>query len=214
MEKITVLNDLRDLCIKPQNFFTRYKDAKVTKIWLFPIAFILLCITFWVDKVDRVLLKSISSESSNLLVQNWLSYWGLSIVSGIMAGILMYYLGGWFYNLRVKWSKGEDSPELSRSIYIYSYLFIWVSTFIITLVDTILYKTPIDVYTVEFQAKILEAGLIVLSWIVIIHSLFISYKAVTLIKWISKIRAIIWFIVLPFCTYALVIWSIFQMLIS
>jgi len=139
--------------------------------------------------VTRVSLNGFVLSSFN----HWLSYWAITIPIGIGLATAWFYIGGWFYDLRVRLSGGKSDIETSRFINLYTMAV--PSCFLIMLVTlrTAVEEAPMPhlvyspVHTFGFTVLFfLSAWSIVVSfWSVITH-----FK-------INTVSAVAWFLVVP-----------------
>lgn len=95
-----------------------------------------LLLAIWIVGIGSAADRLTSSNSST-----WGEVWAIAIFGGILAGAITYYIAGWFYHVRVGWSKGTGTIDTSRNIYIFSSLPIAVAG-IGTLFFTFNYETP------------------------------------------------------------------------
>ena len=146
---------------------------------------------------------------------DWIWYWVMVGIVWVISGYIIYLLWVWFYKLRIKWSKWEDSPLLAKKIYIYNILFVALVSIVITICDTFYYSSPVLSYKNTESWYMFESYLSVLVCVLLFHSLYISYKWVMLVPNIKKWRALIWFVILPAIFYSFVlIWSILLLLLK
>ena len=124
---------------------------------------------------------------------------------GVFGAFFVWFIGGWFYNLRLFWSGAGDFDKVNgRLIYVFSNLVVAIPHIIVLLVSATYYQD----YASAFNAEEYWSSLIIIFpfW-----AIYVSYKAIlanfTVIKW----KAIIWFVILPVLLYMLafgvVVWA-------
>lgn len=197
---------LQQLFLRPQDFFKQHMKQDIMKLPFSGVAIFLFVVFWWLDRAERILLKAIGRQDGdtimNYIAEEWMFYWILVFTGGIITGWLMYLLGGWFFWLRIKWSKWKITNEEHRNIFLYSFFFITLAYAIVTLIDTFLYSSPLETYTSEqLVSQLIETLWFFVIFITISHSLFMSYKGVMQIEWVVKGRAIVWFVILPALYY-------------
>ena len=157
-----------------------------------------LLLVIWVlgigSTIDRI---SISDFSS------WGEVWVSVIFGGILAGAMAYYIGGWFYHVRVGWSKGTGEIDTSRNIYTFSSLPISVVVIGSLIFNQMAYGSDyFDTYYSDASRVDMIFGLLAIA--AIGYSFYISYRAVREIMNVQKSRAIWWFVVAPAIFYVLI----------
>lgn len=176
--------------------FTKFsKEYLVTKspkyLWL----------AIWVMGLGSTTSNLTSSDSTS-----WSEVWTIAAFGGILAGAIAYYIAGWFYHVRVQWSKGKGSIDTSRNIYIFSSLPIAVTSIASLVFNQLSYGSDyFSSYSTDASGVDLVFAL--LSFAAIIYSIVISYRAVREVMHVEKRRAIGWFIVAPAIFYFAVLFS-------
>ncbi len=154
-----------------------------------------LWLAIWVIGLGSATGNLTSSDSTG-----WSEVWTIAVFGGILAGAIAYYIAGWFYNVRVQWSKGQGGIDTARNIYIFSSLPIAVTSIASLLFNQLSYGSDyFTSYSTDASSVDLIFGL--LSFAAIIYSIVISYRAVREVMHAEKRRAIGWFVVAPAIFY-------------
>ena len=148
--------------------------------------------------IDRMDLR-LSRGFDNLPGESWTIYWLFVVIGGMVGGVAYYYIGMWWYGLRLKWA-GVDSasPKFVRGVYLFSVQVLAVPWIVAAGVDTVVHKTPLAAIHSES------------TWIGMLLLIFpfwavgVSYVGVRTFFRARKGPAIFWFLVLPGFYYALI----------
>lgn len=137
----------------------------------------------------------------------WSDVWTTVIAGGILTGALGWYIAGAIYHWRVKWSKGQGNINTARNIYIFSSLPIAAAWIGMLLFNQIAYGGDyITIYSSNFST--VDTIFILLILAAVIYSIYISYRVVRGVLKSEKVRAVVWFIVLPVLYYlAIIFWA-------
>jgi hypothetical protein len=199
------------LVFHPKKFFSETFDGRSS-----PFLFITIAIYGMSKAMDRVDQQFVKADLRGNLDQyewlnNWPTYWIFILVMGAISGYIFYLLGGWFYNLRIKWSGGTSDREKAKFLFLYpefvpSLIYV-LNTAIYMLGSPIPYDAYSDLTTGE------AIGLI-LMLTATYYSIRISYIGVTTTTDVSVQRARIWFLILPIVVYTLAFGAIFGVMIS
>lgn len=131
-----------------------------------------LLLAIWLLGIGSAADRLTSSDSSS-----WGEVWAIVLIGGILAGALAYYIGGWFYHVRVGWSKGTGSIDTARNIYTFSSLPISVTAIASLFFNHLAYGSDyFDTYYSEASSVDVIFGLLVLA--AIAYSIYISYRGV------------------------------------
>ena len=207
-ENPSLLDSLKELLIKPQKFFKENIKTDFQDMPFFEAVIFIFFLSKGINRLEKVLTKSAywsGNYNDSFFATDWMFYWVLVVVAWVIAWYIYLLIWSWFYNLRIKWSKWEDSPLLAKKIYLYSWFFVALIAVLITIWDTIFYSSPIEVYnfegTLSTFVDYVEIFLSILLIVALYHSVYISYKSVMIVKGINKFRAMIWFNILPIIIY-------------
>lgn len=185
------------------NFFQYFKEcftnfSKFAKEHLTISSPKYLIIAIWIFGMGNAIDRITSSDSSS-----WGEVWAIVIFGGILSGALGYYIGGWFYHVRIGWSKGKSTIDTARNIYTFSSLPIAVVAICSLIFNQMAYGSDyFNTYHTDASSVDMIFGL--LSLVAIAYSIYISYKAVKDVTQAEKGRSIWWFIVAPAIFYILI----------
>ncbi len=202
-----------DLFFRPKKFFeTNWKD-KSLYLRYFPLAFLIYGTAFGIDRLDYAFFKAdvIGGDSAifNSIINSWGGYWLVAIVGGMAGGYLIYLIGSWFFNLRLKLSKGTSDMEKSRFIFLYSSVIPSSIIIFITLVSTLFEDKP---YEMNYEFIVWDIISIFLMIFILFYSVYVSYTGVRTITDVSKWPSVFWFLILPVIYYFLQLLSIVKIL--
>jgi len=172
------------------DFSKKYLTTKNPKYLLF---------TIWIVGIGTAMDRIIGSSSD---YSSWGEGWAIALFGGILSGAIAYYIAGWFYNVRIKWSKGKDDLDTSRHIYIFASLPIALSTILSFLFNQMAYG---DEYFYSYDATTVDVIFLFVFIVALFISIRMGYKAAREVMGADKGRAIGWFIVAPTIFYVLVI---------
>lgn len=160
-----------------------------------------LLFVVWVVGVGTVADRVIGSSSD---YSTWGEAWAIALFGGILSGALVYFIGGWFYDVRVGWSKGNRNVDTSRNIYAFSSLPIALLSILSFIFNHMAYGDDyFSSYAYDGSAVDI---LVFLAFIpVAIFAIRMGYKAAREVMGAEKSRAIWWFAVAPGVFYALII---------
>jgi hypothetical protein len=157
-----------------------------------PYLFIIIWVVGIASAIDRVS----SFESSS-----WGEVWAIVLIGGLITGYLQYWIGGAIYHLRVKWSKGGDNYDASRNLNMFTGIPIAIASISSLILNTLIYGND---YFESGGGSSIDILFFFIILAAIAYSIRLSYKGVMFMQNTQKIRAIIWFIVVPAIFYVLV----------
>ena len=160
-----------------------------------------LLLAIWLLGIGSAADRLTSSDSSS-----WGEVWAIVLVGGILAGALAYYIGGWFYHVRVGWSKGTGSIDTARNIYTFSSLPISVTAIGSLIFNHLAYGSDYFV-TYAYDASSVDVIFGLLALAAIGYSIYISYRGVRDVMHVQKGLGIFWFVVAPAIFYVLILAS-------
>ena len=184
------------LFIKPSHFFTTFEDLAQPLPLL--VATLCLGVASMVDRIEQHILRAemgqgVSgwSELSPWLLHSWTTLWIALLLLGVLNVPLFWYLGGWWYRLRLKWSAATALDSLRpRLLFVYSSLVYALPVVLVMIGETLLFPN----YRLARDAE----G----SWTLIFvalsfWSVVVSYCGATKTFALARRKALIWFLLLP-----------------
>ena len=187
-EKVNFFHYIKECYTDFNTFCRKYLGAKnppylLVLIWFFGMG----------SAADR-LVGSLQDYSS------WGEIWAIVLIGGVLAGAIGYYVGGWWYNVRVGWSKGKENVEMARGIYLFTSLPISLTSILMLLFNQMSYgQDYLDSYYSE--ASTVDVLFLFVFLAALVYTIRLSYKAVRELMGVERKRAIGWFIVLPAVFY-------------
>jgi hypothetical protein len=199
------IKNLFHLYFNPAKFFSRLGLLE-SKLALLFITYSLGMMAT-VELLDVYFLSGIVRDSLNFrLFSNWLCYWKMVLVLGLILGLLYWVIGGWWFNLRIKWSGASKINNFhGRIIYVYSLFIVVLPILLCVLLITALFKNYITIYDLFVTAHnsgsiwMIATGLMFV--IPLLWSIFVSYKAVVNCFKVSRGKSIFWFVIVPAIFY-------------
>ncbi len=194
--------NLLSLFFRPTQFFSSEIALGRTPFvlgvtWVVGIAYAL-------GRIDQELLRAEFERArpywasfGHLLTDSWLSFWPILLVYGALSALAIWYFGGWWYKVRVRWS-GDPAPDpgTARIVYIYASFVAAAPTFVALLGQTLLYANYGEAYAAE---ELWPTLLLVFPF----WGCIVSYRGVTAVFEVVRKRALVWFVILPFLVYLL-----------
>src|SRR5918996_492524 len=134
-----------------------------------------------------------------MLTGSWASFWTFVVLIGALGAVFIWYLGGWWYNLRLRWSgAGDFARREGRLVYTFAGL--------VPAIPGLAYVLGGTLLTTDYQTlwNADEAWALLLLafpfWGVIV-----SYLGVRTRFAVRPGPARVWFLILPLLVYAIVI---------
>ncbi|MBI2966295.1 MAG: YIP1 family protein [Bacteroidetes bacterium] len=197
----------------PDDFFQKYLPGN--KKWppYFVLTLIVFGISYGIDRIDAQLIKN--DLKGNLdeipFINNWLGYWIMAIIGGVMGGSILYLIGSWFFNVRLKWSKGTGNITKSRFIFLYSgVIYGWV-IILVTFTGMLLNPKP---YDPDSDINLWDLSTLCIQLFFVYYSIYVSYCGVRSITDADKFRRKIWFLILPVVFYTILYITLFVLVFN
>lgn len=187
------LDSIVDLLLRPEQFFRAYLEAR-------PNAFPLLAMWFvgMGTVINRAGSRLMMAEAQGTgatsgfggFVSDWSAFWGLTIVGGLVTGLLVWLIWGWWYRMRLLLSGAQNpDPTKARLVFIHAQL-IWSVPLILTALAQV---TAYDSYQASY-----DSASFALVWMTApIWSAFVSYRGAIGCFDVDRKKARIWFLILP-----------------
>jgi len=180
------INFWKDLFINPKEFFMKNIGNDNQQPAYFTLAIIVFGIGHGIDRLDIQLTKyDLKGKLDDVeFINNWIGYWLFAVIGGIIGGYILYLIGGWFFNVRLKWSKGSSDINKSRYIYLYSGVVSSAVIILITIISMFLNNKP---YDPESEFNLWELTSLILLLIFLYYSVYVSYSGVRTITDAEKL---------------------------
>ncbi len=117
---------------------------------------------------------------------------GVAAAAGVLGAVMYFYIGGWWYRLRLRWSGAKDpDARLARRVYLYASTVCTLPAVVAVGVNVATYPTPIASAsgggtTWDFVV------LLALLW-----SVVTSYIGVRVVFGVKGLLPALWFLILP-----------------
>jgi len=146
---------LVDLFVRPRSFFSRnlalgHTPSVVLVTWCYGISNA-------IDRVDTELLRSELGRPrpgwellGPLVAESWLGFWLWILAGGALGGLFLWWVGGWWYRLRLRWS-GAAAPDkrLARLLLVYSSFVFAGPAVVAAVIRTLAYPNYAAAYAAE-----------------------------------------------------------------
>ena len=200
-ESIASLKRLTQLFLRPKLFFSDFKMLNRESTYIFTY---IAAMYVFMDRMDSQLIKTEaltggSLEKYDWLIHTWIKYWGFTAIASIFIAFFVWFVYGWWYEMRLKWSGVEnESSLLIKQVNAMQICVVAIPVVLITLVQTFIYEN----YEAAFVAPEIYSGLIILFFL--IYSCWVSYVAVRTVFNANRF-ALFWFFIMPLLFYVGVI---------
>lgn len=191
---------LVDLFIRPRHFFSGQLALGKTPYavligWCYGAA-------SSIERIDSNLLRAEMDHArpgwdqlAPYIVESWPGFWAYVLVSGALAGLALWWLGGWWFTIRLRWSGANDPDRrMARLVMIYSAFVQAGPTVLGALIETAEFSSYAEAHASDEPFSLLL--LIFPFW-----SIAASYSGVRSVFRVSGWRPRLWFLVLPVVVY-------------
>lgn len=184
---------------QPRKFFTEHFDNERSPyLWL---VLGVVGVSRAAERLNMQLLTQFNRKRGPFnLVENipdWTSYWGFAICYGLFGGLIYYFLGGWWYNVRIGWAGGEKDSKTARFLFLYSEFIPLVFSLYHSVHESFQHDTPLDAVLERDHSKPLLLAIALASLV----SVFVSWRGVVTVTRASTFGALTWFFILPMMIY-------------
>jgi len=185
------------LLLKPQAFFK--EDFKNSDSPFFLFVLMIYGFSDQLGRMDKQMLKIANGREDLIgIADSWTHYTLITILMGLMAGFLYYYIGGWWFNTRIGFCGGQKDVKSSRFIFLYSFFPFSLFNAIMFIPTLVKHNTPLDAYLSDDPIEI------IVSWVAIalmFYTLRISYQGAKTVFQIDNFKTKLWFLILPAAFY-------------
>jgi len=198
-------SDLLDLFTRPRVFFAANIDLGESK-FLIPVVWV-LGISAQMDRVDTEIFRSEMGESRALwdllepLINGpWHWFWLFCLGLGMLSGAIIYWIGGWWYRVRLRFSGAPEETETAapRHVYCWSSLVVALPYVLLVIGYTVAYPS----YAAAYHSGELVSSVLPL---LIFWSVVVSYVGATTRFSLSGWKPRLWFLILPALFYLVLI---------
>ncbi len=130
-----------------------------------------------------------------IVLGSWTGFWTWVAVIGAAGGLFAWWIGGWWYRMRLSFSGARDPDRrLARLVLVYTSFVFAGPSVLVALAYTILYEN----YRVAYEtAELLPLVLVFF----VFWSVLTSYTGAITVFDVSRWRARLWFLILPVLVY-------------
>lgn len=191
---------LRRLFLSPTEYF---KSAPLDQGYAWLLVAWLSGITSVIGRVDQRMLRAdlggTGADSMAGAVDSWPTFWGFVLGFGVLWAAWNWWIGGWWYRVRLRWSGAVDAdPRQARLVYMFAGVVFTLPTVLYTIVQSAVHAN----YRAAWQA---EAGWDAIILVFVFWSVVVSWRGVLAVFPVRRTRALWWFAVLPASLYAIVL---------
>jgi hypothetical protein len=196
------------LFIRPRRFWenTAYDNSP----WLALLIIWCLGISYNLGRISHRFMKGeigLTQEAlPNIILQSWPILWAIILFSGAFSGILVWWIGGGWYRIRLDLASDERRAEfpggrsayqrLARVVYSYSGFVTAGPQVFYLLLCTMIYPN----YQAAYQANsVFDLPLVFLPF----WAVWVSYLGVITLFPVKRWKATAWFLILPYTLYGL-----------
>jgi hypothetical protein len=192
---------LVDLFLRPRRFFGEVALGKTPYV-----VFVTWCygIASAIERVDEEMLREQIgrprpgwSQISPYVTESWIGFWTWALVAGVIGGLFLWHVGGWWYAVRLRWS-GVDAPDrrMARLAFTYSAFIASAPVILAAALRTAVFPNHLAAFHSE---EMWSLGLLVFPF----WSLLASFAAATELFPVRRGRALLWFALLPGAFYVI-----------
>ena len=188
-------NKFLEFALKPEVFFQNHMKIDLLEMPYIKTVILLYVIGIFWDRYEKLLM--------------WVDLLPIMVIVIIffISVNIYFYLGSFFYNIRVCLSWGTKNVKLSRKLYSKIYLNIFFVLIGLVIWSNYLIWNWRDLFSISLNIT-LSMSMLILIFLWTYHSIYISYRSITKLSDVKKIRAIIFFLILPiiFSTIFILLW--------
>jgi hypothetical protein len=184
--------DLLDLFIRPARFFAvraRQLGGPALKLVAWAGG-----MNYAFGRIERQMVRADlgrESGTASIVSGSWPKFWALALVAGLLSAVAAWYIGAWWYRVRLRWSGDANAPiDRARTVYLYAGLIWAVPNIIWNLGDTVRFP---DFATAWADESAWDLLLLLFP----IWSVWASYRGVRAVFAVRPGRARFWFLIMP-----------------
>jgi hypothetical protein len=194
---------LADLFFRPRLFFQSVNLGQ-GRAWLAAIWIVGMSGT--IDRIDRNLIQSDLGRArpgwdtfGSVITESWIPFWTVVMLGGALSAVFIWYIGGWWYNVRLRWSGAGDFPRREGRL-------VYTFTGLVTAIPGLAYAMIATALAPNYQAAwdAEETWSIVLL-VFPFWGVIVSYLGVRTKFAVRPTPARVWFLILPLLVYAIVV---------
>jgi hypothetical protein len=174
-----------------------YGDASLIAAWL-------VGISSTIARIDRNLIQADLGSPrpgweafAPFLTQSWITFWLFVLLVGALGGAMLWYVGGWWYNVRLGWSGAVDfDRRQGRLVYTFAGLVWAIPSIAYAAIATVVFPN----YQAAWESEELWSVLLLVFpfWAVVV-----SYLGVRSRFQVRSAPARVWFLILPIIVYTI-----------
>jgi hypothetical protein len=187
---------LAEMLVRPESFFPKLVAVRGKR---FPfVAIWIVGAGAAVDRLDsRMLLENfrstIGADRPNPVLADWTATWASVIVGGLIGGLLIWLVLGWWYRMRLKLCGARPPKRAARNVFIHANLIVGVVSLTLLALQTPFHASYREMWSSEVVAW---------GWILVfLWSVWISYRGVVSCFDVRPVAALVWFLILPWLVY-------------
>ncbi|MBE9079585.1 hypothetical protein IQ241_20175 [Romeria aff. gracilis LEGE 07310] len=195
------LEQLLNLFAHPRYFFSG--EVALSKRRHILIAVWVTGMSYVIDRIEQEALRVELGISTlpgwaafrQQIIEFWPWFWLFVALTGCLAGLLVWLVGGWWFRLRLRWAGAENpNPHLSRLVFIYASLVFALPNLFVALLWTGVQARYTTAYSEDIFLSLLV--LIFAYW-----ELYSAYVGVRTWFTLDRRKAQLWFAILPGLLY-------------
>jgi hypothetical protein len=189
-----------DLLFHPTRFFQTISIGR-GRVWL--VAVLALGVSTTIARIDQNMLRADLGRPrpgwqtvEPYVTQSWIGFWIFVLAFGVISAIAQWYLWGWWYTVRLRWSGAVDADRRTARLVLIFAAAVWsVPSVVWAVISTVVYPH----HRAAWESTTIWALLLVpfLFW-----SVVVSYKGVRATFPVRPRAARTWFLMLPLVAYA------------
>lgn len=199
-QRAPVAADLARLFFRPARFFA---DVDLDHRWWYVPALLAAGITSASGRIDQNLIREDLGQPrpgwdtfGPYVVDSWPTFWAFLLVAGALYAAFYWYIGGWWYKVRLRWS-GAEAPDAraARLVMVTAGIVTALPAFVFLLGQTAIYPS----YRAAWRSEeLLSVGLVLFPF----WSAYASYRGVRTRFDVARWKSRLWFLILPAVVFA------------